>query len=68
MKLIKTYLCDDITPSPEELKQAIHISRTEHCFVELQWVFPNSGKYSITIDEEMSYEDVENSLPKIYAI
>lgn len=68
MKLIKTYLCDDNTPTRFELEDALEIAKNEHCIINLEWIFPMSGKYSMMIDETMNVEDMELSLPNCYPV
>ena len=40
MKLVKEYLCDDRTPTDEELQEALQIANNEDCLVKLRWFFP----------------------------
>ena len=43
MKLVKEYLCDDRTPSDEEIKECLEIVEREGCTVKLKWFFPYNG-------------------------
>lgn len=68
MKLIKEYLCDKSTPSDDEIKDCLKIAKEEDCIVKLIWHFPYSGQYERYIKKDMTFEEVNDSLPIIYGI
>lgn len=68
MMEIKEYLCDNQTPSDEEIQQCIKIANKEYCIVKLTWFFPYSGWYNRYIKPKMTFEEVKNTLPTIYGV
>lgn len=42
MKIVKEYLCNDRTPTIDELKKSINIANADDCVVKLNWVFFSS--------------------------
>lgn len=37
MKIVKEYLCNDRTPTIDELKKSINIANADDCVVKLNW-------------------------------
>lgn len=68
MKLVKEYLCDDRTPSDEEIKACIDIANEEDCIVKLRWFFSYNGWHDRYIEKGMTFEEVNDSLPKVYGV
>ena len=68
MKLVKEYLCDNRTPSDEEIKECIEIAKSEGCVVKLKWLFPYNGWHERYISPDMTFEGVKSSLPTTYAV
>ena len=68
MKIVKEYLCDNSTPSDEEVKECIEIANKEDCIVRLRWHFPYSGWYERYIKKDMTFEEINDSLPTIYGV
>lgn len=68
MKLVKEYLCDDGTPSDEEIRKVLEIVKKEDCIVKLRWFFPYSGRYELYITKDMSFEECMDALPKCYPV
>ena len=68
MKAIKNYMADDQIPNDQEINQCIQIANTENCIVHLEWYFPYSGFYSVNIIKGMTYEDVQNKIPRSYPV
>ena len=68
MKLVKEYLCDDRTPSDEEIKACIDIANEEDCIVKLRWFFPYNSWHDRYIEKGMTFEEVNDSLPKVYGV
>lgn len=68
MKQIKSYLCDNCTPTDEEIMQCIEIANVEDCIVELKWYSPYSGWYELCISKDMTFEECKNILPEVYPV
>lgn len=68
MKLIKEYLCDNRTPSDEEIMECLEIANKEDCIVKLKWFFPYSGWYHLTATKDMTFEECKDKLPKVYGV
>lgn len=68
MKLVKEYLCDNTTPSDEEIKDCIRIAKEEDCVVKMKWFFPYNGWHERYIKKDMTFEEVNNGLPTVYGI
>ena len=68
MKLIKDYLCDNKTPSDEEIKEGLEIVEKEDCVVQLKWFYPYNGWHSLYIQNGMTFEECKGKLPRVYAV
>lgn len=68
MKLIKEYMCDNITPSDNEIEEAVNIASTEDCIVKLYWYYPYSGSYNVPIYPNATVEKVKEKLPRCYPL
>lgn len=68
MTEIKMYQCDSSTPTDAEIRKAIRIASLEKCIVQLNWFFPYSGHYSMSITENMSFDECKRQLPEAYPI
>ena len=68
MKLIKEYLCDDRTPSDEEIRECLEIVEREDCTVKLKWFFPYNGWHRMYIEKGMTFEDCKGKLPRVYGV
>lgn len=68
MKLIKEYLCDNRTPSDEEIMECLEIVNNEDCIVKLTWFFPYNGWHKLFVKNGMTFEECKDKLPKCYAI
>lgn len=65
---IKEYWTDNSHPSDDNIMYGIHIANTEHCIVRINWSFPYSGSYCMTIREGMTLEKCKEQLPKCYPV
>ena len=68
LKKVVNYLCDQSTPTDDEIEQCIHIAYRDHCIVRLSWSFPYSGWYELHICEGMTVEECKERLPKVYPV
>lgn len=68
MKLVKNYKADERIPNDNEINQCIEIANKENCIVHLEWYFPRSGRYSVDIVSDMTYEEVKNKMPQSYPV
>ncbi len=68
MKLIKEYLCDNKTPTDEEIKKCIEITNIEDCIVKLKLFFPYNGWHKLLIQKGMSFDECKDKLPKVYGV
>lgn len=68
MKLVKEYLCDNRTPSDEEIKECLEISNKENCIIKLKWFFPYNGWHERYIEKDMTFEEIKDNLPKHYDV
>ena len=68
MKLVKEYLCDNRTPSNEEVKDCIKIANEEDCVVKMKWFFLYNGWHERYIKKDMTCEEVKDSLPTVYGV
>lgn len=69
MKLVKEYLCDNHTPSDEEINECIAIvENEENCVVKLKWFFPYNGWHRLYVKKGMTFEECKNKLPKVYGV
>lgn len=68
MRLVQEYICDDRTPSDDEICQAISIAENNDCIVKLMWFFPYNGWNHILIDSDMTFEDCKAHIPRTYSI
>lgn len=68
MRLIKEYLCDNRTPSDEEIKECIEIAKEENCVVKLKWLFPHNGWHERLIKRDMTFEEIKDNLPTHYGV
>lgn len=68
MKQIKEYLCDNGTPSDTEIMECLEIVKNEDCIVKLIWFFPYNGWHKRYIKKDMTFEEVKDSLPKVYGV
>lgn len=68
MKLVKEYLCDNRTPSDEEIRECLEIANKEDCIVKLTWLFPHNGWHKRYIKKNVTFEEVKDSLPKSYGV
>lgn len=63
MKQIKSYLCDNRTPTDEEIMQCVEIANAEDCIVELTWYFSYS-ECKLNISKDMTFEKCKNAVSK----
>lgn len=69
MKLVKEYLCDNNTPSDEEINECISIvENEENCIVKLKWFYPYNGQHTLYVEKGMTFEACKNKLPKVYGL
>lgn len=68
MKRMINYLCDNRTPSKEEVMECIDIANAEDVVVELKWFFPYNGWHSVIIRKGDTYEEINSRLPKVYGV
>jgi hypothetical protein len=66
IKEVKTYICD--WPTDEVIHEVLDNIVKPWFYVRLEWVHTYSGKHSVMIDSNDSFEDVKNRLPKIYGM
>lgn len=64
---VKNYKCDS-TPNEQDIQQAINISKSNGCLINLYWIKPYSGKYSVMIHPDSTVESIKAQLPKFYPI
>lgn len=66
---IKEFTCEfDHTPKDDDILEAISLAKKYECIIKLSWTLKWSGNYYRLITSESKFEDVKNSLPKIYGI
>lgn len=68
MKLVKEYLCDDRTPTDNEIMESIKIANEEECIVKLKWFYPYNGWHRLYIKKDMTFEECKAKLPKVYGV
>ena len=69
LKEVKTFMCDfDCTPTDEDINFCIYHAKANDCIVELKWRMKWSGDYSRYIYSNSTFEQIKESLPKIYGI
>lgn len=68
MNLVEEYLCDNTTPSDEEIKDCIKIANYKGCIIKLRWYFPYNGWHEVYIKKNMTFEEVKDKLPKVYGV
>lgn len=67
MKLIKEFECE-MQPTDEEIKIGMKIANEEDCIVNLNWLFPYSGWYSIKIEKGHSFDECKKQIPSCYPL
>lgn len=65
---IENYQCDGTAPTKEEVRQCVEISTSSGCIVRLNWYFPYSGAYQLSVEPGMTYEECIEKLPKVYPV
>ena len=68
MKLVKEYLCDDRTPTDNEIMESLKIANEEECVVKLKWFYPYNGWHRLFIKKDMTFEECKSKLPKVYGV
>lgn len=68
MKLVKEYLCDNRTPSDEEIKECLEIVNKENCVVRLRWCVGYGGWYTLEVLNGMTFEECKSKLPTCYPL
>ena len=68
MKLVKEYLCDNKTPSDDEIETCIKLVNYENCIIKLKWFYPHNGWHERYIKKGMTFEEVKDSIPKRYVV
>lgn len=49
MRLVKEFVCDNRTPSDEEIRECLEVVETDSCVVKLIWFFPYNGRHELYI-------------------
>lgn len=66
---IKEYSCGfDCTPTDDDILEAISLAKKYECVIKLTWTLKWGGNYYRFITKESNFEDIKNSLPKIYGL
>lgn len=69
IKEVKEFMCDfDYTPTDEDIQKCLEIAKRDNCVVKLCWNKKWSGHYSRCIRPEHTFEEIKESLPKIYGM
>lgn len=68
MKLIKEYLCDNRTPSDEEIMECLEIVNNEDCTIKLTWFFPYNGWHKLFIEKGMTFDECKNKTRRVYGV
>lgn len=69
MKKLLQYICDyDYVPNDDEIKECLRIANEKHCVIRLEWNVRYSGRFQMTIREEMTLEECKQRLPKVYGV
>ena len=66
--VVKEYWIDDSHPSDDSIMDGIRIANAENCIVRINWHFPYSGSYCLTIRKEMTFEECKSKLPRCYPV
>ena len=68
MKQIKEFLCDENSPTVDEIEHCLKAAKNENCVIFLRWIAVNSQMYSILIREETTFEECIEQIPKFYGL
>ena len=66
MKQIKEFLCDENSPTADEIEHCLKAAKNENCVINLYWVGPNRYMYHIFIRDNMTFEECVEQIPKFY--
>ena len=66
MKQIKEFLCDEKSPTNDEVERCLKIAKNENCVINLYWDGPNKYTYNIFIRDNMTFEECVEQIPKFY--
>lgn len=64
---VKNYKCDS-TPNEQDIQQAISISESTGCLINLYWIKSYSDKYSVIVSPDSTVESIKEKMPKYYCI
>lgn len=71
----KFYVANNLTPSDDDIREAIEIAKRDNVVVHLTWSGPGwewygqeHWGYTREITAESTFEEVKESLPKMYGI
>ena len=66
---VKRYMCPfDTTPKDDDIEKCIELAKQNDCVIELFWRMKWSGNYSRYIYPESTFDEIKESLPKIYGV
>jgi len=66
---VKQYMCPfDTTPKDEDIKDCIELAKQNNCIIHLTWRMKWSGDYGRYIYPHNTFEEIKESLPKIYGM
>lgn len=75
IKVTDLYVADDLTPTEDDVREAIKYAQENNVTVHLHWSGPGwqwypseRWGYLRTITPESDFDEVWNSLPKIYGV
>ena len=66
MKQIKEFLCDENSPTVDEIEHCLKAAKNEDCVINLCWIGPNAYMYYIFIRDGMTFEECIEQIPKFY--
>ena len=66
MKQIKEFLCDENSPTADEIERCLKAVKNENCVINLYWIAPNKYMYNIFIRDNTTFEECVEQIPKFY--
>ena len=67
---VKEYRCvpRGYTPTNDDIIEAIKIAKDTNCIVKISWFVNYNGEYARFIYPESTFEEIKETLPKIYGM